>query len=121
MDEPAAAPRKVEFERKELKEESKKEEKPVEKTVKEEEKTGMDALAEELDDGTDEEEITELESDLDLEEDKEAAIKKKRQEEDEKILAEFKKDLSAKLIKPKKNIDFLGLRLLSIIQHSIKY
>lgn len=115
MDELAAAPRKVEIERKELKEESKKEENQVEKTVKEEEKTGMDALAEELDDDTDEEEITELESDLDLEEDKEAAIKKKRQEEDEKILAEFKKDLSAKLIKPKKNIDFSRFK---IVKHN---
>ena len=76
---------------------------------------GIPALAEELDDDADEEEITELESDLDLEEDKEAAIKKKRQEEDEKILAEFKKDLSAKLIKPKKNIDFSRFK---IVKHN---
>ena len=112
--EEAVAPRKVEIEREELKEAPKKEETPVEETK--EEKTGMDALAEELDDDSDvEEEITELESDLDLEDDKEAAIKKKRQEEDEKILAEFKKDLSAKLIKPKKNIDFSRFK---IVKHN---
>ena len=115
MDEPAPAPHKVEINREDLaKPAEAKEEKVSEEPKVTEPATDMDALAEELDDDENEE-ITELESDLDLEEDKEEALKKKRQEEDEKILAEFKKELGGKLIKPKKNIDFSRFK---IVKHN---
>lgn len=112
--EPTPAPHVVEIKREELTVPEPKEEKVIEEPKATEPATGMDALAEELDDD-ETEEMTELESDLDLEEDKEAELKKKRQEEDEKILAEFKKELGAKLIKPKKNIDFSRFK---IVKHN---
>ena len=112
--EPTPAPHVVEIKREELTVPEPKEEKVSEEPKVTEPATGMDALAEELDDD-ETEEMTELESDLDLEEDKEAELKKKRQEEDEKILAEFKKELGAKLIKPKKNIDFSRFK---IVKHN---
>lgn len=114
MYEPTPAPHVAEIKREELTIPEPKEEKVSEAPKVTEPVTGMDALAEELDDD-ETEEITELESDLDLEEDKEAELKKKRQEEDEKILAEFKKELGAKLIKPKKNIDFSRFK---IVKHN---
>ena len=114
MYEPTPAPHVAEIKREELTTSEPKEEKASEEPKVTEPATGMDALAEELDDD-ETEEMTELESDLDLEEDKEAELKKKRQEEDEKILAEFKKELGAKLIKPKKNIDFSRFK---IVKHN---
>lgn len=114
MYEPTPAPHVAEIKREELTVPEPKEEKASEELKVTEPATGMDALAEELDDD-ETEEMTELESDLDLEEDKEAELKKKRQEEDEKILAEFKKELGAKLIKPKKNIDFSRFK---IVKHN---
>lgn len=114
MYEPTPAPHVAEIKREELTTSEPKEEKVSEEPKVTEPATGMDALAEELDDD-ETEEMTELESDLDLEEDKEAELKKKRQEEDEKILAEFKKELGAKLIKPKKNIDFSRFK---IVKHN---
>lgn len=114
MYEPTPAPHVAEIKREELTAPEPKEEKVSEESKVTEPATGMDALAEELDDD-ETEEMTELESDLDLEEDKEAELKKKRQEEDEKILAEFKKELGAKLIKPKKNIDFSRFK---IVKHN---
>ena len=114
MYEPTPAPHVAEIKREELTVPEPKEEKVSEEPKITEPTTGMDALAEELDDD-ETEEMTELESDLDLEEDKEAELKKKRQEEDEKILAEFKKELGAKLIKPKKNIDFSRFK---IVKHN---
>ena len=114
MYEPTPAPHVAEIKREELTSSEPKEEKASEEPKVTEPATGMDALAEELDDD-ETEEMTELESDLDLEEDKEAELKKKRQEEDEKILAEFKKELGAKLIKPKKNIDFSRFK---IVKHN---
>lgn len=57
------------------------------------------------------EDITELETDLDLEDDKESEIQKIREDEDKKILESFKKELSTKLIKPKKNIDFSNFKI----------
>lgn len=114
MYEPTPAPHVAEIKREELTVPEPKEEKASEELKVTEPATGMDVLAEELDDD-ETEEMTELESDLDLEEDKEAELKKKRQEEDEKILAEFKKELGAKLIKPKKNIDFSRFK---IVKHN---
>ena len=83
-------------------EETKEEDKP--------EKNSMSSLEEELEDDS-EDEITELETDLDLEKEKEEALKKKREEEDAKIMEDFKKELSAKLVKPKKNIDFSRFKI----------
>lgn len=85
----------------------------VEEKPKEEdkpEKNSMSSLEEELEDDS-EDEITELETDLDLEKEKEEALKKKREEEDAKIMEDFKKELSAKLVKPKKNIDFSRFKI----------
>lgn len=81
-------------------------------TTKSAEKNTMDSLEEELseDDSVDDE-ITELETDLDLEAEKEAELKKKREEEDAKIMEDFKKELSGKLIKPKRNIDFSRFKI----------
>ena len=86
---------------------------PAEEKQKEEnkpEKNSMSSLEEELEDDS-EDEITELETDLDLEKEKEEALKKKREEEDAKIMEDFKKELSAKLVKPKKNIDFSRFKI----------
>lgn len=86
---------------------------PAEEKPKEEdkpEKNSMSSLEEELEDDS-EDEITELETDLDLEKEKEEALKKKREEEDAKIMEDFKKELSAKLVKPKKNIDFSRFKI----------
>lgn len=84
------------------------EEKPKEEDKPE--KNSMSSLEEELEDDS-EDEITELETDLDLEKEKEEALKKKREEEDAKIMEDFKKELSAKLVKPKKNIDFSRFKI----------
>lgn len=76
------------------------------------EKNTMDSLEEELsEDESVDDEITELETDLDLEAEKEAELKKKREEEDAKIMEDFKKELSGKLIKPKRNIDFSRFKI----------
>lgn len=81
-------------------------------TTKSTEKNTMDSLEEELsEDESVDDEITELETDLDLEAEKEAELKKKREEEDAKIMEDFKKELSGKLIKPKKNIDFSRFKI----------
>lgn len=81
-------------------------------TTKSTEKNTMDSLEEELsEDESVDDEITELETDLDLEAEKEAELKKKREEEDAKIMEDFKKELSGKLIKPKRNIDFSRFKI----------